>query len=156
MASLRSPSTEPRTSASGQSQEITAYGFAQGQQQYAPQLQDTSLQYQPEFPLDTQRTQQYAQYPAQMMYDMPQQAPQQSPYDPVQQFQHRQPAAVEVLPIQFGVGQYYPAVDPPSTPAVNPCQPPYMSLSSNILAMTTVQHFSLLDIKGFHQTFPQP
>ena len=50
------------------------------------------------------------------MYNMPQQAPPPPPYDPVQQFQPRQSAAVEVLSTQFGVPQYYPAADPTSAP----------------------------------------
>ena len=119
ISATRSSPAGPRTSAGGQSQGIAGYGYTQGQQQYAPQLQDTSLQYQPDFTQDPQRAQQYAQYPPHLMYNIPQQATPPSPYDPVQQFQPLQPrqsAAVEVLSTQFGVPQYYPAADPTSAP----------------------------------------
>jgi len=116
ISSLRSPTSGPRTSTAGQSQGITGYGYTQGQQQYAPQLQDAALQYQAEFTQDPQRAQQYTQYSSNLMYNMPQQTPQQSPYEPVQQFQPRQTAAVEVLSTQFGVPQYYPTGDPTSAP----------------------------------------
>jgi len=79
-------------------------------------LQDAALQYQAEFTQDPQRAQQYTQYSSNLMYNMPQQTPQQSPYEPVQQFQPRQTAAVEVLSTQFGVPQYYPTGDPTSAP----------------------------------------
>ena len=116
ISATRSPTSGPRTSAGGQSQGIAGYGYTQGQQQYAPQLQDTSLQYQPDFTQDPQRAQQYAQYPSHLMYNIPQQPPPPSPYDPVSHFQPRQSAAVEVLSTQFGVPQYYPAADATSAP----------------------------------------
>ena len=116
MSSMRSPTSGPRTSAAGQSQGIAGYGYTQGQQQYAQQLQDPAIQYQAEFPQDPQRAQQYTQYPSNLMYNLPQQTPQQSAYEPVQQFQPRQTAAVEVLSNQFGVPQYYPTGDPTSAP----------------------------------------
>lgn len=114
MSVIKSPTSGPRTSAGGQSQGITGYGYTQGQQQYAPQLQDAGLQNQ----LDvSQNPQQYTQYPSNLMSNMPQQAPQQFSYEPIQKFQPRPSAAVEVLPNQFGVLQYYPPSAPTSVPS---------------------------------------
>jgi hypothetical protein len=109
-----SPTSGPRTSAGEQSQGITGYGYTQGQQQCAPQLQDAGLPNQPDF---SQNPQQYTQYPSNLMYDMPQHAPQQFSYEPMQQFQPRPSAAVEVLSSQFGDLQYYPPSEPTSVPS---------------------------------------
>jgi len=109
MSMMKSP-----TSAGGQSQGIAGYGYTQGQQQYAPQLQDAGQQNQPDF---FPNPQQYTQYPSNLMYNMPQQAPQQFSYEPMPQFQPRPSAAVEVLSNQFGVLQYHPASAPTSVPS---------------------------------------
>ncbi|KAL1641835.1 hypothetical protein SLS58_005877 [Diplodia intermedia] len=57
-----------------------------------------------------------------MMYNVPaqQQAAPQSPYDPVQQYQPRQSAAIEVLSTQFGVPQQYYGVPGESGPTSAP------------------------------------
>ena len=111
---MKSPTSGPRTSARGQIQEITSYGYMQGQQQYAPQLQDVRLHDQLDF---SQNPQQYIQYPSNMMYNTPQQAPQQFSCAPMQQFQPRQSAADEVLSNQSSVLQYYPPRVPTSVPS---------------------------------------
>lgn len=124
MSSIRPPTSVPQSSQTLPSQGINTYGYTQGQSQFTPQLQDTSLQYQSDFTSDAQRVQQFpqyssAQYSSQLMaYNLPQQATQQSNYDPVQQFQPRQSTAVEVLSNQFGVPQYYGAGESTSAPAI--------------------------------------
>lgn len=111
---MQSPTSAPRIGAANQA--LGSYGYVPGQQQYPPHLQDTSLQYQPEFPHDSQRQQQYPQDAQNIMYNLQQQAPPQSPYDPVQQYQPRQSAAIEVLSNQFGVSPYYNTGQPSSAP----------------------------------------
>ncbi|KAL9115597.1 MAG: hypothetical protein Q9187_007249, partial [Circinaria calcarea] len=111
---MQPPTSVPRTG--GTNQALGNYGFVPGQAQYTPHLQDTSLQYQSEFPHDAQRQQQYPQDAQNIMYNLQQQAPPQSPYDPVQQYQPRQSAALEVLPNQFGVSPYYNPGQPSSAP----------------------------------------
>ena len=125
LSSIQSPTSVPRTSAASTHQALGGYGFVPGQQQqhqqqYATQLHDSSLQYQPEFAQDPPRQQQYAAaaYPHSMVYNLQQQQPQpQSPYDPTHQYQPRQSAAVEVLSTQFGIPQYYNPGEPTSTPS---------------------------------------
>ncbi|MCJ1282991.1 hypothetical protein MMC26_002318 [Xylographa opegraphella] len=119
MSSIRPPTSAPQTSQALQSQGIAGYGYTQGQPQFTPQLQDTSMQYQADFAHETPRVQQYPQYSSHLMsYNIPQQAPQQAAYEPVQQFQPRQSAAVEVLSNQFGVPQYYPPSESSSAPTL--------------------------------------
>ena len=104
------PSNGPGASARAHGQGLRVYPYAQGQQQYAAQMQDTQLQYQSEFPQETQRHQQYAPYSSGMIYNIPahvQPAQQPPSYDPVQHYQPRQSTAIEVLTSQFGVPQYY-------------------------------------------------
>lgn len=114
LSSMQPPTSVPRIG--GTNQALGNYGFVPGQAQYTPHLQDTSLQYQSEFPHDTQRQQQYPQDAQNIMYNLQQQAPSQSPYDPVQQYQPRQSAALEALPNQFGVSPYYNPGQPSSAP----------------------------------------
>ena len=107
----------PNARASAGSHASGLYPYTQGQQQYAPQMQDTSLQYQSDFPQDTQRQQHFPSYSSSMMYNISAQVhqPQQSPsFESVQQYQPRQSAAIEVLSNQFGVPQYYNAGEPTS------------------------------------------
>ncbi|MCJ1434121.1 hypothetical protein MMC27_003487 [Xylographa pallens] len=119
MSSVRPPTSAPQTSQAVQSQGIAGYGYTQGQQQFTPQLQDTSMQYQADFTQEPTRVHQFPQYsPHLMSYNIPQQAPQQAAYEPVQQFQPRQSAAVEVLSTQFGVPQYYPTSESSSAPTL--------------------------------------
>lgn len=113
MFSITSPSSGPRTSVEGQSQ---------GQQQHAPQLQGARLQYQPDFSQEPQKAQQYNLYPSNLMYNMPQQAPQQSPYEPIQQSQPRPCAAIEARFNQFDVLQCYAPSDPTSVPMTQFCE----------------------------------
>jgi len=110
MSSIKSPTSGPWTSPGGQSQGITDSRYPQGQQQHSPQ-------YQPDFFQDPQRAQQYNQYPSNMMYSIPQQAPQRSPYEPAQQFQPCQSAAVELFSNQYDVPQYYALDNPTSAPS---------------------------------------
>ena len=109
LSAAQSPTHVTSTAIRGQSQGIGNYGYTQGQP-FAPQLQGSSLQYQQDYPQDQQRQQQppqqYPQYGPNMMYNIPQQAQPQT-YESVPQFQQRQSAAVEVLPNQFGVPQYF-------------------------------------------------
>ena len=104
------------------------YPYAQGQQQYAPQMQDTSMGYQAEYQQDTQRQQQFPAYCSDMIYSLPAQvqpAQQPSNYDPVQHYQPRQSTAIEVLSNQFGVAQYYNTGEP--TSAASQISQPYAS-----------------------------
>ena len=98
------------------------YGYTQGQQQYTPQLQDSSLQYQPDFSQDPQRSAQFPSYTSNLMYNLPQQTQQPTAYDPVQQYQPRQSAAIEVLSNQFGVPQYFSPTESASAPGAVPQQ----------------------------------
>ena len=121
------------------------YPYAQGQQQYAPHMQGTSMGYQAEFQQDTQRQQQFPAYCSDMIYSLPAQvqpAQQPSNYDVVQQpYQPRQSTAIEVLSNQFGVPQYYNTGEPTSAASQIPqtyASPQYQqqhafqqSLSSN-------------------------
>ena len=119
MASIRPPTSAPQTSQAVQAQGIAGYGYTQGQQQFTPQLQDTTLQYQGDFTQESARVQQFPQYSSHLMsYNLPQQAPQQAAYEAVQQFQPRQSAAVEVLSNQFNVPQYYPTNESSSAPTL--------------------------------------
>ena len=102
--------TRPASSASlaagtGGSHELASFGYAPAQQYATTPMQPTSFPYQPDYLQESQR-QRYPQYQSQMMYNVAQQPPQQSPYQPVGQYQ-RQSAAVEVLSSQFGMPQQY-------------------------------------------------
>ena len=112
MPSTRSPTSVPSTGI-GSLQGMSGYAYPQGQ--YTQQLSGSSLQYQPEYSPDSQRQPQFSQYPSNMIYNIPQ-AQQQSQYDPVQQYQPRQSAAIEALSTQFGVSQYYSPGEPTSAP----------------------------------------
>ena len=103
--------TRPASSASlaagtGGSHELTGFGYAPAQQYATTPMQPTSFSYQPDYLQESQRHR-YPQYQSQMMYNVAQQPPQQSPYQPVGQYQPRQSAAVEVLSSQFGMPQQY-------------------------------------------------
>lgn len=114
---------QPSARASAGNHGSGLYPYTQGQQQYAPQMQDTSLQYQSDFPQDTQRQSQFPAYSSSMMYSMsaPVHQAQQSPsFESVQQYQPRQSAAIEVLPNQFGVPQYYNTGEPTTASAQIP------------------------------------
>ncbi|MCJ1256621.1 hypothetical protein MMC24_004445 [Lignoscripta atroalba] len=119
LSSTQSPASVVSAGVGIQSQGIGGYGYVQGQQ-YAPQLQSSTLQYQPDYSHEPQRQQQQQQqfpsYSSNLLYNMPQQAQQQSSYDPVQPYQPRQSAAIEVLSTQFGVPQYYSSGEPTSAP----------------------------------------
>ena len=114
ISSIQSPTSAPR--GGGTNEALGGYGYVPGQQQYTPHLHDASLQYQPEFPHDSQRQQQYPQDAQNILYNLQQQAPQQPAYDPVQHYQPRQSAAIEVLSNQFGVSPYYNTGQPSSAP----------------------------------------
>ena len=108
---------ESRSSTGSHGQALRIFPYAQSQQQYAPPLQDNSLEYQAGYPQDVQRQQQYNSYSSGMMSSMMasvQPAQQASGFDPVQQYQPRHSAALEVLSSQFGVPQYYNTAEPSS------------------------------------------
>ena len=103
--------TRPASSASlaagaGGSHELAGFGYAPAQQYATTPMQPTSFSYQPDYLQESQRHR-YPQYQSQMMYNVAQQPPQQSPYQPVGQYQPRQSAAVEVLSSQFEMPQQY-------------------------------------------------
>jgi hypothetical protein len=81
-------------------------------------LSASSLQYQSDYSQDQQRQQQqqsFPQYGSGMMYNVAEQSSQGAAvYDPTQQFQSRQPAAMEVLS-NMAVPQYYVSGEPTST-----------------------------------------
>ncbi|KAL8679243.1 MAG: hypothetical protein Q9186_004485, partial [Xanthomendoza sp. 1 TL-2023] len=104
----RSPTAGSTVPTSGtHHQELGNFGYQQGPQYPAAQLQGSSLQYPTDYNQDPQRPQNFPQYTSQMVYNVPQQNQPRSPYDAVPQYQPRQSAALEVLSNQFGVSQYY-------------------------------------------------
>ncbi|KAK3079843.1 hypothetical protein LTS18_003766, partial [Coniosporium uncinatum] len=106
-----SPTSAPATARSGASHGYPSYAFGEGPQFPGASMAVGTLQYQPEYAPESQRSQQpYQQYGSNMMYSAPQQqaAAPQSPYESVQQYQQpRQSAAIEVLSSHFGVPQSY-------------------------------------------------
>lgn len=76
----------------------------QHQRQQQQQQQQQHDQHQAQ---EQQEQQQFSHYGSNMVYNIAQQAQPQSPYETVPQFQPRQSTALEVLPNQFGVPQYY-------------------------------------------------
>ncbi|KAL9610329.1 MAG: hypothetical protein Q9167_004960 [Letrouitia subvulpina] len=108
---LRAPGENP--------QELVNFAYEQTQQYPPSQPQGVALQYQTDYTQDSQRAQQYATYPTQMMYNVPQQQQQiQSPYEAAPHNQQRQSTAVEALSTQFGVPPFYHASE--STGASGP------------------------------------
>lgn len=120
LLTARTPTTASMNPVGGNPQDLGGYGYAQGQQYATPQMQGTSMQYTADYPQDPQRQQQFQQYTSQMMYNVSPQTQQQSPYDTVPPYQPRQSAAVEVLPSQFGVPQYYNSGETTSAPEPAP------------------------------------
>lgn len=106
LLTTRSSTTTPLATSAGVPQDLGSFAYGQAHQYQAAPTQATTFQYQPEFLQDPQR-QRFQQYPAQMMYNVPQQTQTQSPYDPVGQYQRRQTAAVEVSSSQLGVSPHY-------------------------------------------------
>ncbi|KAL9044915.1 MAG: hypothetical protein Q9214_001980 [Letrouitia sp. 1 TL-2023] len=96
---LRAPGENP--------QELVNFAYEQTQQYPPPQTQGVALPYQTDYTQDSQRGQQFATYPTQMMYNVPQQQQIQSPYEAAQHSQQRQSTAVEALSTQFGVPPFY-------------------------------------------------
>lgn len=107
LLATRPPTTAPLSAGAGNPQDMGGFGYVQGQQYTTSQMQGPAFQFHSEFLQEHQRQPQYPQYPPQMMFNVPQQPPPQSPYDPVSQYQPRQSAAVEVLSSQFDVPQYF-------------------------------------------------
>lgn len=107
ISSARSPTSIPGTTAGNQNPGFTGYSYAQGGQQYAPQLQGSPLPYQPDFSQDVQRPQQFPSYSSNLMYNLSSQIQQPSAYDSVQQYQPRQSAVLDALTNPLGVPQYY-------------------------------------------------
>jgi hypothetical protein len=64
---------------------------------YVPPLPGNNMQYQPEYGPDQRQQQNYASYNPSMLYNMSQQTPQSTVYDAPQQYQSRQPAAMQML-----------------------------------------------------------
>lgn len=111
---MRAPGENP--------QELVNFAYEQTQQYPHPQTQGVALQFQSEYTQDSQRGQQFAAYPTQMMYNVPQQQQIQSSYEAAQHSQQRQPTAVEALSTQFGVPPFYHAGE--STGASGPASTP--------------------------------
>ena len=119
LSSSRSPASVTGTGAGGHGQEIEGYSYTQGP--YTPQIQDSSLQYQPDFSQDAQRQQPFHTYSPNIMYNITSQAQQPSGYESVAQYQSRRPAtAIEVLSSQLGVPQYYNTSEASTTSAPIP------------------------------------
>lgn len=109
----RSPTPASVVPATGtHPQELGNFGYQQGSQYPAAQMQGSSIQFPTDYSQDPQRTQQFPPYNSQMVYNVPQQTQPRSPYDTVPQYQPRQSAALEVLSNQFGVSQYYQPSEP--------------------------------------------
>jgi len=98
------PTSAPMSATGGNPQDLGGYGFQQAQPY---QMQGSSLQFQPDYPQEPQRQQQFPTYTSPMAPNVSQQAQPHSPYDTMAQFQPRQSAAIEVLSTQFGVPQYF-------------------------------------------------
>lgn len=116
LLATRTPTSASMAVAGGNAHLLGGFGYTQGQPYTPPHMQGSSMQYQAEYPQESQRQQQFPQYASQMMYSVPQQAQPQSPYEAVQQYQPRQSAAIEVLSSQFGVPPYYNPGEPTSAP----------------------------------------
>lgn len=118
------PTSAPLSGSEGHAQDLGGYGFTQ-QQQY--QMQGSSLQFQPDYSQEPQRQQQFPNYTSQLAPNVPQTGQPQSSYDPMPQYQPRQSAAVEVLPNQFSVPQYYNPGEATSASAPAPTAQQYAS-----------------------------
>ncbi|GIK06450.1 hypothetical protein Aspvir_002100 [Aspergillus viridinutans] len=57
----------------------------------------------------------FAAYESEMVYNLSQQGPTQNPYEVVPQYPTRQSAAIDALPSQFAVPQYFPTNEPMAT-----------------------------------------
>lgn len=117
LIAARTPTAASITPSGGTPQDLAGYGYPPGQQYATPQMQGTSLQYNPDYAQDAQRQQQqFPHYTSQIMYNVSPQTQQQSPYETVPQYPPRQTAALEVLSNQFGVPQYYVTGETTSAP----------------------------------------
>ncbi|KAI9679074.1 MAG: hypothetical protein M1829_001744 [Trizodia sp. TS-e1964] len=90
----------------------------------------TGSLYQPTYPQEQQRSQQFPQYGSNIMYNVGQASTQNTSYDPVQQYSARQ-SAIDALPTAFNASaQYFVGGESgsPSNTAL-PTQPPFPSLS---------------------------
>lgn len=117
LIAARTPTPSSITPSGATPQELAGYGYQPAQQYAAPQMQGTSLQYNPDYAQIAQRQQQqFPHYTSQIMYSVSPQTQQQSPYETVPQYPPRQTAALEVLSTQFGVPQYYVTGETTSAP----------------------------------------
>ncbi|KAL8975557.1 MAG: hypothetical protein Q9197_000234 [Variospora fuerteventurae] len=99
----RSPSSASVGSMTGaQGQDLGNYGYPQGHP-----YPRTQIQYPTNYHQDLQRSQNFPQYMSQMAFNVPQQPQPRSSYDAMPQYRPRQSAAIDALPNQFGVHQYY-------------------------------------------------
>ncbi|KAL8655260.1 MAG: hypothetical protein Q9210_001008 [Variospora velana] len=99
----RSPSSASVGSMTGvHGQDLGNYGYPQGHQ-----YPRTQVQYPTDYHQDLQRSQNFPQYTSQMAFNVPQQPQPRLSYDAMPQYQSRQSAAIDALPNQFGVHQYY-------------------------------------------------
>ncbi|KAL8953240.1 MAG: hypothetical protein Q9222_000893 [Ikaeria aurantiellina] len=95
------------TAIGSNAQEIGSFGYPQGPQYPQTHMQSSSLQFSTDYHPDAQRSQNFGQYTSPIVYGVPQQSQPRSPYDAVPQHQARQSTALEVMPNQFGVPQYF-------------------------------------------------
>ena len=109
MLTTRAVTSTPLAAGAGISHDIGSFNFSQGQSYQtiqASQIQTPSFQYQSDYVQESQR-QRFSQYPPQMAYTVPPHSQTQPSYDPAQQFQPRQTAAMDVLSSQFGTHPQY-------------------------------------------------
>lgn len=128
------PTSAPQAAASrsGSSTSAQSYGYAyEGASQFVgSSIQQPGVAYGAQDYADQQQTpqrttqQQYAQYPQNVMYNVPAQAsqPGSSQYEPVAQYQQNRDSAIEVLGTNFGVAQpqYYSGVPSEGGPTSAP------------------------------------
>ncbi|KAL8707832.1 MAG: hypothetical protein Q9220_007186 [cf. Caloplaca sp. 1 TL-2023] len=91
-------------------------------------MQSSSLQFSTDYNQEPQRSQNFGQYTSPIVYGVPQQSQSRSPYDAVPQHQPRQSAALEVMPNQFGVPQYFNSAEA-MTPSGHTATPQQYTLS---------------------------
>ena len=72
------PTSQPISAANPQ--DISSFGYPQGQHYASTQIPGTSFQYQAEYAQDSQRQHLYSQYNPQLLYGVPERAQQQTTY----------------------------------------------------------------------------
>ncbi|KKK14184.1 hypothetical protein ARAM_003576 [Aspergillus rambellii] len=94
-------------------------------------LQEDELQPYPPTLRDQQRQQPFSPYEPEMVYNLGQQGPSQTPYEVVPPYSSRQSAAMDSLPGQFAVSQYF---SPNESAGTGGVPPPYLASQLSLSA----------------------